>query len=210
MSIDKIICVGKNYLEHAKELGDEIPQKPVLFLKPASVLLQSLNWETNVKASFPEADNAVQPECEIVLRVAYDAYRITVEEAKNNISDLAIGLDMTLRNHQSVLKKQGHPWTTAKVFKDAAIISPWIPISTFNNYLDIEFQLELNGKISQSAKGRDMMMQPFDLLAYISQFFPIKAGDIIFTGTPAGVSSISKGTKAKLIWGNYCQPVSWF
>ncbi|KTC75364.1 Ureidoglycolate lyase [Legionella birminghamensis] len=209
MSIDKIVCVGKNYLEHAKELGEALPEKPVLFLKPASVLKQASAWGEQIVADFPAEDTAVQPECEIVLRLACDAYRMNREDAVNAISDLSLGLDMTLRARQSALKKQGHPWTTAKVFKDAAILGPWIPYCQFPDYMETEFQLSLDGNLRQAAKGSDMMMQPEDLLVYISHFFPLKAGDIIFTGTPAGVTSISRNTRGELSWGKYSYQVNW-
>lgn len=209
MSIDKIVCVGKNYLEHAKELGEVMPEKPVLFLKPASVLQQATHWGEQLELDFPNEDNAVQPECEIVLRLANDGYRMNAEEAKNAISDLSLGLDMTLRSRQSVLKKHGHPWTTAKVFKDAAIIGPWIPYQQFTDYMETAFQLNIDGSLRQCAKGIEMMMHPEDLLIYISQFFPLKAGDIIYTGTPAGVTSISKNSLAELQWGDYSYRVKW-
>lgn len=209
MSIDKIICVGKNYLEHAKELGDAVPDKPVLFLKPPSVLKQASAWNEQIRLDFPADDSAVQPECEMVLRVAHDGYRMTYEEARNGISDLTLGLDMTLRTRQSELKKLGHPWTTAKVFKDAAVIGPWIPYHQFNDYMDTEFQLLIDGTLRQCTKGSEMMMPPVDLLVYISQFFPLKSGDIIYTGTPAGVTSIARGTRAELRWLNYSYKVQW-
>lgn len=209
MYIDKIICVGKNYLEHAKELGDAVPDKPVLFLKPPSVLKQVSGWDEQILLDFPADDTAVQPECEMVLRVAQDGYRMTYEEARKGISDLTIGLDMTLRTRQSELKKLGHPWTTAKVFKDAAVIGPWIPYHQFNDYMDTEFQLLIEGTLRQCTKGSEMMMHPIDLLVYISQFFPLKSGDIIYTGTPAGVTSIARGTRAELRWLNYSYNVQW-
>ncbi|MFA6302894.1 MAG: fumarylacetoacetate hydrolase family protein [Legionella sp.] len=209
MAIDKIICVGKNYLDHVKEMGDVVPEKPILFLKPASVLRQAVNWDEQILLDFPSADTAVQPECEIVLRIAHDGYRMTYEEAKNAISDLSLGLDMTLRTRQSELKKQGHPWTTAKVFKDAAVLGPWIPYHQFNDYLETEFQLIIDGTVRQRAKGADMMMQPEDLLIHISQFFPLKSGDIIYTGTPAGVTSITKSTTAELRWHHHSYSVKW-
>lgn len=209
MPIDKIICVGKNYLEHAKELGDAVPDKPVLFLKPPSVLKQASAWDEQILLDFPADDTAVQPECEMVLRVAQDGYRMTYEAARNGISDLTLGLDMTLRTRQSELKKLGHPWTTAKVFKDAAVIGPWIPYHQFNNYMGTEFQLLIEGTLRQCAKGSEMMMHPIDLLVYISQFFPLKSGDIIYTGTPAGVTSIARGTRAELRWLNYSYKVQW-
>jgi acylpyruvate hydrolase len=209
MSIDKIICVGKNYLEHAKELGDAVPEKPVLFLKPASVLRQASSWGEQIHLEFPVGDTAVQPECEMVLRIACDGYQMTPAQANNAISDLTLGLDMTLRTRQTELKKQGHPWTTAKVFKDAAVIGPWIPFNQFKNYLETEFQLLINGKLQQAGKGIDMRMSPQALLVYISQFFPLKAGDIIYTGTPAGVRSISKDTRAEIHWKDFSYSVVW-
>ncbi|CAM2835944.1 fumarylacetoacetate hydrolase family protein [Legionella worsleiensis] len=209
MSIDKIVCVGKNYLDHARELGDAIPEQPVLFLKPSSVLNQAPAWGDHLHLDLPNADNAVQPECEIVLRVAHDGYKMSYEEARNAISEVTLGLDMTLRTRQSELKKQGHPWTTAKVFPDAAVLGPWIPYHQFQEYLNVEFQLFINGTLKQCAKGSDMMMCPVDLLVYISQFFPLKSGDIIYTGTPAGVTSISKHTSAELRWDSYSFKVTW-
>lgn len=209
MSIDKIICVGKNYLDHAKELGDSVPEKPVLFLKPASVLQQITHWGGVLDADFPGGDSAVQPECELVLRMACDGYCMTQEEAKSAISDVTLGIDMTLRIRQSTLKKQGHPWTTAKVFKDAALLGPWISVQQCTHYLESEFQLIIDGTLRQSAKGIEMMMKPEDLLVYISQFFPLKAGDIIYTGTPAGVTSITKGTMAEVRWGDHFYRIQW-
>lgn len=207
--MDKIICIGKNYLEHAKELGDAIPEKPVLFLKPPSVLQQAKNFGETIFLDFPMGDSAVQPECEIVIQLAQDAYQLTKQDAKSSISAVSIGLDMTLRARQTELKKLGHPWTTAKVFKDSAIVGPWINYHEFNDYMTTEFKLLIDGKPKQSAMGLEMMMQPEDLLVYISHFFPLKSGDIIFTGTPAGVSTINPGTTAQLCWGEYSYQVRW-
>ncbi|WP_058532310.1 fumarylacetoacetate hydrolase family protein [Legionella rubrilucens] len=209
MSFDKIVCVGKNYLAHARELGDEVPEKPVLFLKPASVLRQASAWGEQIQVDFPHEDTEVQPECEMVLRLAQDGYQMTIDEARDAIADVTLGLDMTLRARQTQLKKQGHPWTTSKVFKDAAILGPWIPYQHVNDYLSAEFQLLLDGTLRQCAKGADMIMPPDDLLVYISRFFPLKAGDVIYTGTPAGVTSISAGTTAELRWKNYSYTVKW-
>ena len=209
MSIDKIVCVGKNYLDHAKELGDAVPEMPVLFLKPASVLKQASNWGEQMHLEFSFEDSSVQPECEIVLRVAHDGYKMTTAEARNAVSDITIGLDMTLRTRQSELKKQGHPWTTAKVFRNAAILGPWIPYTQFNDYMETEFQLLIDGTLRQCAKGADMMMKPENLIVYISQFFPLKSGDVIYTGTPAGVTSISRNTRAEVRWHNLSYSVKW-
>ncbi len=199
--IDKIICVGKNYLEHSLELNEPVPEKPVLFLKPASVLKQATDWEETIHAAFPALFNEnVQPECEIVLKVDVTA---TAIEA------VAIGLDVTLRQYQSQLKKMGHPWTTAKVFVDSAIISPWINGIEFEHLMNEEFTMAIDGVIRQRAYGNQMVMKPVDLLGYISQFFPVCAGDIIFTGTPAGVSAITLGSKVDLNWSRYHLSVDW-
>jgi len=209
MLTDKIICVGKNYLDHALELGDPVPEKPVIFLKPASVLKQAMHWGESIQAIFPDDNEAVQPECEIVLCLARDGYNMTAHDAKQSIGAVSLGLDMTLRTRQAQLKKQGHPWTTAKVFPDAAIIGPWVPHQQFTDFMTCEFMLSLDGRLSQRAKGIEMMMHPIDLLMYVSQFFPLKAGDIIFTGTPAGVSSVVRGSTAQLQWGSYDYSVQW-
>jgi len=209
MAIDKIICVGKNYLDHAIELGDRVPEKPVLFLKPASVLKQALHWGEQLNVYFPSEDTAVQPECEIALRVARDGFNLTLEEARESIAAVTLGLDMTLRTRQTQLKAQGHPWTISKVFMDAAILGPWIPYNSFENYLDTEFKLIIDDYICQCARGREMRMQPEELLCYISQFFPLKTGDIIFMGTPAGVTTVQRGITAELRWGQYHYRVRW-
>ena len=149
-----------NYLDHALELGDRVPEQPVLFLKPASVLKQATHWGERLLLDYPSDESHVQPECEIVLCMGCDSYRMTQDEAKEAISAITLGLDMTLRSTQSQLKKQGHPWTIAKVFKDAAVLGPWIPYELFPNYLEVSFELRVEEQIRQSAKGRDMMMLP--------------------------------------------------
>lgn len=207
--IDKIICVGKNYLEHAKELGDKIPEKPVLFLKPPSILKQVKNWNETVSAKFPENVGEVHHECEIVLRVAKDVYQLKAEQTDGVIDAVTLGLDMTLRERQAQLKKAGHPWTTAKVFVDAAIIGPWINIKEFPNYINQEFSLKINDQQKQCGYGKEMMMQPNELLVYISHLFPLCAGDIIFTGTPAGVGPVAVGDTATLVWDQNQYHVRW-
>ena len=198
---DKIICIGKNYLEHALELGDKIPEQPVLFLKPASVLLQAQKWHDTVHARFPQSVGEVHHEIEIVLRVGNDA---------NSIDAVTLGLDMTLRTRQAQLKKAGHPWTTAKVFPDAAIIGPWIASTAFVDYLKQEFTLSINGTVRQGGCGDQMLLKPIALLRYIQQFFPLCKGDLIFTGTPAGVGEVLKNSTAILKWSDqYTYQVQW-
>ena len=208
--MDKIICIGKNYLEHAKELGDTVPKKPVIFLKPPSVLLQAKNWGDSIQAQFPINKGDVHHECEIILRVRQDGYQLDLSKAEQAIDAVSIGLDMTLRTLQNTLKKNSHPWTTAKVFKDAAIIGPWIPLNEFKNYLEVEFSLTINKELRQCGQAIDMMMKPNELLVYISEYFPLCKGDIIFTGTPAGVAAIKPGDIAKLHWNAFQYQVIWY
>lgn len=192
--MDKIICVGKNYLEHAKELGDAIPDKPVVFLKPPSVLKQVTHWGDTLHAKFPGQDDSVQPECELVFRVAKDLYQLDGPPQWDAFSHITVGLDMTLRTRQTSLKKQGHPWTTAKVFLDAALIGPWEQDILAHQ----SFQLCIKDRCQQKGEMQEMMMQPLELLAYVSSIFPIHAGDILFTGTPAGVCSIQSSDRLQV------------
>ncbi len=206
---DKIICVGKNYIEHAKELGDKIPDEPVIFLKPPSVLRQVDNWNETLSLSLPSISNGLHYECEVVLQLQKSGYMMSLEEAKSAIGAVTIGLDMTLRALQTKLKKDGHPWTTAKVFIDSAIIGPWISISEFPEYMTTEFSLLINNQTKQKAIPNTMTFKPIELLVYISKFFPLCEGDLIFTGTPAGVGAIHPDDTAQLTWGKYQYFVNW-
>lgn len=198
MSFDKIICVGKNYLDHARELGDPVPEKPVLFLKPPSVLKQATAWGQTLVAHFPPDCTEAHYETEIVLQMK-----------QGKIAAVTLGLDMTLRERQSLLKKNGHPWTTGKVFVDAALIGPWIPIQEFQDFMSTPFSFKLDGETKQQAHGQDMTFKPDELIPYINEFFPICENDLIFTGTPAGVGPVKAGSKALLSWGNFQYSVEW-
>ena len=190
--MDKIVGVGKNYAEHARELGDAVPERPVLFLKPPSVLRTSAGWEKETALVCPRDRGELHFECEIVLRLADRA----------TIDAVTLGLDMTLRSEQLALKKAGHPWTTAKVFPDAALIGPFIAIGDFADYLDTEFTFALDGKVRQRARGLQMLTQPKELLAYIGSRFPLCPGDVVFTGTPCGVGPVTAGSRGELAWGD--------
>ena len=197
--MDKIVCVGKNYLEHALELGDPVPEQPVLFLKPPSVLKRVHAWEEAVTLSLPEED--IHYEAEIVLALSKGGYRLSTEDALSCLGGVSLGLDMTLRTRQAKLKQAGHPWTTAKVFPDAALVGPVISLADFPGYLNEPFSFSLNGALKQRALGTEMGYSPIRLISYISHFFPLMPGDLIFTGTPAGVGSVKSGDQARLAWG---------
>lgn len=207
--MDKIICVGKNYAEHAAELGDAHPEKPVLFIKPPSVLRIADNQDAQTTLTLPNHSEQIHHEVELVFRIERDGYQMTIEEAKKALGAVTVGLDMTLRDLQGEAKKKGTPWTTGKVFIDAAVIGPWIKISEMPNHLEEPFTLAINDKVVQRATGQQMSHSPAECLAYASQFFPVCAGDLLFTGTPAGVGSVKAGDKGKLIFGSVQYSVNW-
>jgi 2-keto-4-pentenoate hydratase/2-oxohepta-3-ene-1,7-dioic acid hydratase in catechol pathway len=188
--MDKIICIGKNYLENAKELGDAVPEKPVLFLKPPSVLVQVA---TDSQVILPSGRGQIHPECEIVLRLT----------ESGTIDAVTLGLDMTLRDVQASLKKNGHPWEISKVFPGSAIIGKWIPFNEFPGYLDEEFSLLVDGKVRQRGLGAEMRLSPSECIAHASEYFPLRGGDALFTGTPAGVGPVTSGQIAELTWGSH-------
>lgn len=202
--MDKVICIGKNYLEHAKELskmiGDSIPEKPVIFFKPPSTLKQTSQNGT-LLAQLPENRGQTHHECEIALRITKDCYKITVEEAKSCFDAVTLGLDMTLRDLQANLKKNGHPWEMAKSFKDSILLGPWISMDNFKGFLETEFSFSVNGSIRQKSIGQKMTLNPYECLAYASEYFEIKKSDILFTGTPEGVGPVNQGDKGTLSWG---------
>jgi 2-keto-4-pentenoate hydratase/2-oxohepta-3-ene-1,7-dioic acid hydratase in catechol pathway len=188
--MDKLICIGKNYLEHAKELGDAVPEKPVLFLKPPSTVIQARGAEDVVRVPLPEGRGATHHECEIVLRL----------DAQGRFDAMTLGLDLTLRDLQATLKKAGHPWEVSKVFCGSAVLGAWMPLAP--DYLTREFSLWINGTLRQKGRGSEMRFSPETCLDYARTCFPLVAGDALFTGTPAGVGPLALGDQAELKWGD--------
>ncbi|MES2769503.1 MAG: fumarylacetoacetate hydrolase family protein [Bdellovibrionota bacterium] len=204
--MDKIICIGKNYLEHAKELnkmiGDSIPDKPVIFFKPPSVIQQTAH-DGIIKATLPQGHGQTHHECEIALRITKDCHRISPKEAESYFDAVTLGLDMTLRDLQAHLKKSGHPWEMAKSFKDSILLGPWIELNDFKDFLNTEFSFSINGEVKQKSFGKKMTLNPYECLSYASEYFEIKKGDILFTGTPEGVGAVQRGDLGSLEWGSH-------
>lgn len=207
--MDKIVCVGKNYVEHVKELGGSHGEKPVLFLKPPSVLRAAQNIGETLELRLPPDVGLVHHECEIVLRLESGGYRMSLSEAERAIGAVTLGLDMTLRDRQNELKRAGHPWTTSKVFLDSAVIGPWRRVREFSHFLDQKFSFAIDGIVRQEGMGIQMTMGPAACIAYISECFPLCPGDLIFTGTPAGVGPVTAGQTATLGWGDLSYSVRW-
>ncbi|MEJ5261438.1 MAG: fumarylacetoacetate hydrolase family protein [Ignavibacterium sp.] len=190
--IGKIICVGRNYVEHIRELGNEIPEKPVIFLKPASAVIYSGDT-----IKYPDFSNDMHHEVELVLLIGSTIKNADLQTAENSIIAFGVGLDMTLRDVQNELKKKGHPWTIAKCFDTSAVLSDFLLISDYNLSLNEEIYLKVNDEIKQKDSLTKMMFKPAELVQYISSFMTIEAGDLIFTGTPKGVGKVNKGDKIK-------------
>jgi acylpyruvate hydrolase len=189
-TIGKIVCVGRNYAEHAKELGNEIPEKPVLFLKPASALIYSGD-----KIIHPDYGNELHHEVELVLLIGETVKNAYIVDAEKAIIGYGVGLDMTLRDVQDGLKKKGHPWTLAKCFDTSAVISDFVLKKDYQLKLDEKLELKVNGVTKQSDSLKSMIFNPVEIVEYISSIMTLEKGDLIFTGTPASVSKVKRGDK---------------
>lgn len=204
--MDKIVCFGKNYRDHQEELGDKPVDKPVIFLKPPSVLQQCMSWDEKLNLSLTPEETHY--ECELVIKLKKGGYQLSLQAASAAIGWYSVGLDMTLRKLQRQLKDAGHPWTTAKVFKDAAVVGPWIENKN-ESYKSNRISFTLNNVEKQSENIDKMLFSPPELIVYASQFFPLCEGDVLFTGTPAGVGQVNANSTGILKLENYQYFVHW-
>ena len=178
----KIFCIGRNYVAHAKELGNEIPEEPVVFMKPKSALLQP-----HTPFYYPEFTNELHYECELVLRISKNGKYIQDKFASKYYDAVTTGIDFTARDIQNDLKAKGLPWEKAKSWDNSAAIGKWIPLTAIKNRKDINFCLYKNKELVQQSNA-NLMIHDFDtIVAYISNYFSVNIGDLVFTGTPAGV-----------------------
>lgn len=182
----KIICIGRNYTAHIEELKNERPEDPVVFIKPDSAVLPK-------KQDFyiPEFSNDIHYEVEVLVKIKKVGKHIDKEFAATYYDEIGLGIDFTARDLQAKLKEKGLPWEKAKGFDGAAVIGDWLPKSLFNNVNDLNFKLLKNNEVVQEGNTSLMLWKIDELIAYVSTFFMLKKGDIIFTGTPAGVGKIS-------------------
>ncbi len=188
--IGKIVCVGRNYVEHIHELGNEIPEKPVIFLKTVSSVIYS--GDTIV---YPSYSNDMHHETELVLLIGERIKNADLNAAERAIIGYGIGLDMTLRDVQTELKKKGHPWTIAKCFDTSTVLSEFITKFTHPLTLEEYISLKVNGAIRQRDQLNKMIHKPAEVVQYISSLMTLEKGDLIFTGTPKGVSKVESGDK---------------
>jgi len=181
----KIICVGRNYAEHIEELNNAVPKDPVLFLKPdTSIVLK------NQPFFIPEFSDNVHHEVEILVKINRIGKHIDKKFAHKYYDEIGLGIDFTARDLQAQLKEKGLPWEKAKGFDGSAVIGKFLPKSNFENIDNIDFRLERNDKQQQIGNTSLMLWKIDELIEYISKYFTLKIGDVIFTGTPSGVAKV--------------------
>ena len=183
----KIICIGRNYSEHIKELANEKPKEPVIFLKPDTALVQK-----NQPFFIPHFSNEIHHEVEVLVKINRLGKHIQDKFAQKYYEKIGLGIDFTARDLQLELKQKGLPWEKAKAFDCSAFVGDWINKNQFENLEALNFALLKNGKKVQEGNTQQMIWKIDRLIAYISQFFTLKIGDIIFTGTPSGVGSVNE------------------
>ena len=186
----KIICIGRNYLEHARELKNPVPKKPVFFLKPDTALLIR-----NRPFFYPDFSQDIHYELELVLKICKNGKNIAEKFAHNYYKEIGLGIDFTARDLQQECKEKGLPWEVAKAFDQSAAISEFISFESLNNPDNILFRLDLNGATVQKGFSNDMIFRFNHLISYVSRFMTLRAGDLLFTGTPEGVGPVKIGDK---------------
>ncbi len=182
----KIFAIGQNYSEHNKELNNASPTDPVVFMKPDTALLRN-----NKPFFIPDFSNELHYETELIIKFNRIGKNIEPRFAHRYYSEIGLGVDFTARDVQRKLKAEGKPWEIAKAFDNSAVIGNFLPATEFEDIQNISFSLDINGKTVQQGNSKDMIFSINELIAYVSRFFTIKIGDILFTGTPAGVGKVS-------------------
>ncbi len=186
----KILAIGRNYIDHAKELNNPVPKKPVIFSKPETSLLKNNN-----PFYYPDFTKDLHYEAEIVVKINKLGKNISEKFANRYYNEIGIGIDFTARDLQSELKQKGLPWDLAKGFDNSAPISNFINISDIKDISKLSFSLDINNKTVQEGNTKDMIFSIDKIIAFVSQYFTLKIGDLIFTGTPKGVGPINIGDK---------------
>jgi 2-keto-4-pentenoate hydratase/2-oxohepta-3-ene-1,7-dioic acid hydratase in catechol pathway len=183
----KIICIGLNYRKHAAELNWQLPEKPLLFLKPDSSILKN-----NKPFFLPDFSNMIQYEVEVVLKISKLGKGIAPEFAYRYFDEVSLGIDITARDLQQKVRKTGDPWEICKSFDGSAPVGKFIPVEKLRDLKNLDFRLEVNEKIVQQGNTSDMIFSFDKIISYVSQFFTLKTGDLIFTGTPPGIGNLNR------------------
>lgn len=186
----KIIAIGRNYAEHAKELNNPIPDSPVIFLKPDTAALKD-----NKPFYIPDFSSDIHYELEVVLKISKEGKHISEKFAHKYYEELGLGIDFTARDIQTAHKAKGLPWELAKAFDNSAAISSFVPKTEFENIYDLPFELKINGSSKQNGNTKHMIFSYEKIIAFVSRYITLKKGDLIFTGTPEGVGQVHQGDK---------------
>jgi acylpyruvate hydrolase len=188
----KIICIGRNYAEHAKEMKSEVPTEPVFFMKPDTALLKD-----NEPFYFPDFTKDLHHEIEVVLKISKVGKHIAEAFAHKYYEELSVGIDFTARDLQAQCKAKGLPWEKAKSFDGSAPIGKFVKKSELGDLQNLHFDLSINNELRQKGNTNDLLFSFDKVIAYVSQFVTLKVGDLIYTGTPEGVGPIAIGDKLK-------------
>ncbi|MGS2744839.1 fumarylacetoacetate hydrolase family protein [Halomonas sp. LS-001] len=191
--LGKIVCVGRNYADHAKELNNPVPSAPILFIKPST---SAISFDAPLEPPFSRGE--VHYEAELALLIGETLTDATQDEAERAIVGIGMALDLTLRDVQTQLKEQGHPWEVSKGFDGACPLSGFLPLSRVPNWNALAFRLEINGEECQYGEGADMLFPIPTLVAEMSRHFTLEPGDVILTGTPAGVGELPRGAQLRM------------
>ncbi len=184
----KILCIGRNYADHAKELNNPLPESPLVFMKPSTALLVG-----NKPFYYPDFTKDLHHEVEIVLRIVKNGRHVAPEFANTYYSHVGLGIDFTARDVQKTLKKKGHPWEIAKAFDHSAPLSKFIHMSSLPDRHAIKFQLFKNDELVQDGNTKDLIFSFDTLVSHLSRYFRLQVGDLVFTGTPSGVGPVQIG-----------------
>ncbi|HEX6981888.1 MAG TPA: fumarylacetoacetate hydrolase family protein [Balneolaceae bacterium] len=197
LEIGTIFCIGRNYVEHARELNNEVPGEPIVFLKPSSSVI--FDGET---ITLPPQSGSIHHEVEMVVAIGKGGKHITENQALNHVAGYAVGIDVTARDIQQKAKEKGHPWSIAKGFDTFAPLSTSVTADKVADPQNIDLQISVNGEKRQHDNTRLMIFPIAKLISFLSGIFTLHPGDLIFTGTPKGVSAIKSGDKIEAILGN--------
>lgn len=193
----KIICIGRNYVEHARELNNPLPDEPVFFLKPDTAIIIR-----NRPFFYPDFSKNIHYEVELVLKIRKNGRHVRPEFANTYYDEIGIGIDFTARDVQDKLKQKGLPWEAAKAFDGSAPVSNFVPVSKFTDPKNIQFRLFKNGELVQDGNSGLMIFDFDQILVHVSKYVTLKMGDLVFTGTPAGVGPVKIGDRLEAFIGN--------
>ncbi|MBV1787375.1 fumarylacetoacetate hydrolase family protein [Marinobacterium sp. D7] len=193
LPVGKVVCIGRNYAEHARELNNEVPSEPLLFMKPATALSP---MEEPVRV--PRGLGSVHFETELAVLIGERLSHVDEQAAQHAIAGIGLGLDLTLRDVQDKLKAKGHPWERSKAFDGACPLSAFLTPASVGDLTDVQLRLSVNDEVRQEGNSAQMLTPILKLISYISQWFTLEPGDVVLTGTPAGVGALEPGDKLRV------------